>query len=128
MKTEEANKLGLLITHFGASTGVVRQGDVVELEEEPLKKVLLDTLNYIRELEEQVWKIGKIVDIFWDRQGWYIVEVADPVKISVEHPDINSALKSAAAQGYIIRDVRRTRGHVQQPKVPLPERKLNDAE
>ncbi len=128
MKTEEANKLGLLITHFGVSAGVVKQDDVVELDEESLKKVLLAALTRIRGLEEQVRKIGKVVDIFWDRQGWYIVEVADSTKVSVEHLDIDLAVKSAAAQGYIIRDVRRTRGHVPQPKMPVPERKPNDAE
>lgn len=127
MKTEEANKLGVTIIHFGVSAGVVQQGDVVELEEESLKKVLLDTLRRIRELEEQVRKIGQVVDIFWDRQGWYIVEIHDVTKVSAEYPDINAATKSAAAQGYIIREIRRTRGHVPQPKVPALERK-QDAE
>lgn len=123
-KNQEAMDLGLLITHFCMSVGVVGE-EGLELDVASLRAALVKANDKFAALEEKVAKVGKVVDIFWERQGWYVVEVATGT-LSVEHPSIDHATKSAAAQGYIIRDIRRTRGSVAQPKPPAVERR--DAE
>lgn len=125
--TENEKKLALAIFNFGRDIGgVLADGAVVESLTGPqLQLILDDAKDRIAELTEKVRKVGKIVDIFWERQGYYIVEL-DSGKLSEEYTTIDLAVKSAAAQGYLIREVRRTRGGVPQPKVPLPERR--DAE
>ena len=127
MSKENETKLGLLITHFVMSAGVLKQGDNLELEHEPLKEALANVLVLIRELQEKVRKVGKVVDVFWDRQGWYTIEL-ESGKISQEYDTLDRCLKSVVLQGYIINDVRRSRGPAPQPTMVLPERKLNDAE
>lgn len=116
-----AKHLAVAIADFGTQLKLV-PADAVALTEAQLLHVLLGAKTLIDDLQEKVRKVGKVVDIFWERQGYYIVEV-DTQKVSVEHSTIDLALKSASSQGYIIREVRRTRGSVAQPKVPLPEKR-----
>ncbi len=124
-KYEGEEGLMLLITHFAMSAGVVDESGL-ELHVDALKDALLRTLQKIQAMEARLAKVGRLVDIFWERQGWYIVEIETGVT-SVEHPNLDLATKSAAAQGYIIRDIRRTRGLVPQPK-PLALERKSDAE
>lgn len=69
-----------------------------------------------------------VVDVFWDRQGWYFVHAADSSKISEEFEDLDACVRHVVLNNYKLRDVRRTRGAVPAPKMKVPERKPNDAE
>lgn len=71
---------------------------------------------------------GITVDIFWDRQGWYFVDINNHSQVSQEFALLNDCVRYIVLHGYTLRDVRRTRGTVPQPKPKLPERKPSGVE
>jgi hypothetical protein len=121
-----AQKLGDAILRFGIQSKLLRE-DANNLTGPQLLQVLDDALSIISSANELV-DAGKAlgngitVDIFWERQGFYFVNVDDLTQISEEYPDLNAVLRYLVLRGYTIRDVRRTRGPVAQPKQPLPQR------
>ena len=121
-----AQKLADAIKKFGVSIGGVQESAV--LEGPQLLQVLADAAELIDNLRGVKPRSHIKVDIFWERQGWYFHETKNPNIVSVEYEDIDACIRAAHDQGYDIREVRRTRGHVKQPQPPVPQRKPNDAE
>lgn len=127
-----AQKLGDAILRFGIQAKLLRE-DASSLTGPELLLVLDDALTIISSANELVDAAkalgnGITVDIFWERQGFYFVHIDDLTKVSEEYPTLNAIVRYLVPRGYALREVRRTRGPVAQPKPPLPPRKSNDAE
>jgi hypothetical protein len=120
-----AQKLSDAITRFGIRAKLINP-DLSPVTVLQAMQVLDDALGLLERLRTESTKTGVKVDIFWERQGWYFHEVANPRIVSAEYEDMDDCIRAAHDQGYTIRDVRRTRGHVKQP--PVPQRKPSDAE
>ena len=122
-----AKKLAEAIRGLGVNTGLLR-ADAADLNGTQLLQVLGAATDRINELQGTQPKTGVEVDIFWERQGWYFHEVGTTSAASKEYESIDACARAAHAQGYNIRDVRRTRGSVKQPTPPVVPRKASDAE
>lgn len=128
--TTELKRIHEALSQFGHDLGVLTEKEADEFASQMQTDNLLIMLqtvksNYYSALPKQN---GERVDVFWDRQGWYFVQIDDYSVVSSEFADINDCLKTAILAGYKIRDVRRTRGPVPAPKTPLTPRKVSDAE
>lgn len=121
-----AQKLADAIKKFGVSIGGVQESAV--LEGPQLLQVLSDAAELIDNLRGIKPRSHIKVDIFWERQGWYFHETANPNIVSAEYAEIDACIRAAHDQGYDIRDIRRTRGHVKQPTPPVVPRKSDGAE
>ena len=114
-----AQKLGNFIIRFGKVAGIIKEADPT-LTTLQLADILDTALGIIEGLRGKPSKDRKRVDIFWERQGWYFY---NGTATSKEYEDLDECIRAAHEQGYAVRDVRRTRGSVPQPKAPLPELK-----
>lgn len=130
-----AQKLGDYIIRFGVAAGIVSKeaANAGSFTGPQLFQILDDALAVHATAQELV-DAGKAVgngitvDIFWERQGFYFVHIDDLDKVSEEHTSLDACVRYLVLRGYTIRDVRRTRGAVKQPKPPVVPRKSNDAE
>lgn len=127
-----AQKLADAIMRFGLNSKLIPEG-TANLTLDQLLVLLEKAQTLIASANELVdagraLGNGITVDIFWERQGFYFVHIDDLTKVSEEYPALNDVVRYLVLRGYTIRDVRRTRGPVAQPKPPLPPRKSSDAE
>lgn len=121
-----AQKLADAIIRFGIDSNLLADG-AKNLSLDGLLQVLADAGTIIGSANELVdaakaLNNGITVDIFWERQGFYFVHIDDLTKVSEEYPTLDACVRYLVLRGYTIRDVRRTRGPVAQPKPPLPTR------
>lgn len=127
-----AQKLGDAILRFGLNAKLVPDGITTLTLDQLL--ILLENASTIIASANELVDAGRMlgngitVDIFWERQGFYFVNVADLKEVSTEYPTLDACVRHLVLRGYTIRDVRRTRGPVAQPQPPLPTRKASDAE
>ncbi len=117
-----AQKLADAIMRFGIDTKLLRE-DATKLTGPQLLQVLDDArlvIGTANELVDAAKALGRgiEVEIFWERQGYYFVDVADRTKVSEEFESLDACTRYVVLHGYKLVDIHKTRRSVRQPTPP----------
>lgn len=130
-----AQKLGDAIIRFGVAAGIVsKEAANAGAFSGPQLLQILDDALLVHASAQELMDAGKAigngitVDIFWERQGFYFVNINKLTEVSEQYTTLNDCVRYLVLHGYTLRDIHRTRRSVLQPTPPAQPRKPSDAE